>query len=582
MPINYEVYKQKALEAVKEVFVKEYKNSIGIPMPKIEFIFPDDDNYKTGQYYISIDETWQIHLNFGLLPISYKDYQEEVRVLTRHEVGHYMCCPFDVITHFRMLKVIIETFNNCYVKKYPLIDIIQLAGSLANQAADIIVDTVNFGRNKQETLKSEINWIKKGTDFQKIPRHSKLMFLVKGALWKENLSLNESDGELLTEVKKLSEQFEENGVENRANFLEKAEAYTHSFFKLFEQDQQEQERKQQQEKGSENNSSSSQISTNEHSAQEQSDNSDRGQPQASPSKDSHQNGSQFVFQSPDKIQEALAELAQETSIQTFNQILSASGFKSLSDKEKEKLWFEAQSVEMIPIEETSLIGSNDDYSYPTSWKLGDPIEDIDMMLTFSTSPIFIPGVTTKKWEKNSIFNFGNEKKQLDLLLVIDTSGSMGDVRVSSSNMHQAVLVSYGIINFFESTKSQVALIGFSDKITANIEWTKKYDEVREKLLVSGNGGTSFPNNSIQRTLEDSNNEIVTVVVTDGEINNLKQTVDYFKDYLNAGNKLFIFLQNRKVQISSEYEILMNSGAKIIKGLTANEMCNTVLNEINED
>jgi Mg-chelatase subunit ChlD len=237
---------------------------------------------------------------------------------------------------------------------------------------------------------------------------------------------------------------------------------------------------------------------------------------------------------------------------------------------------------MIPIEETSLIGSNDDYSYPTSWKLGDPIEDIDMMLTFSTSPIFIPGVTTKKWEKNSIFNFGNEKKQLDLLLVIDTSGSMGDVRVSSSNMHQAVLVSYGIINFFESTKSQVALIGFSDKITANIEWTKKYDEVREKLLVSGNGGTSFPINSIQRTLEDSNNEIVTVVVTDGEINNLKQTVDYFKDYLNAGNKLFIFLQNRKVQISSEYEILMNSGAKIIKGLTANEMCNTVLNEINED
>lgn len=201
MPTNYEAYRKQAEQAVKDVFVKEYRNSIGIPLPQIDFILPDSDDYKTGQYYISIDETWQIHLNFGLLPISYKDFQEEVRVLTRHEVGHYMCCPFDVITHFRMLKTIIDTFNKHYVRKFPTLNIIQLAGNLSNQAADIIVDTVNFNRNKSETLKSEIAWIKKGSGFHGMPRHNKLMFLTKQTLWEESLELEETDEELLVEVK---------------------------------------------------------------------------------------------------------------------------------------------------------------------------------------------------------------------------------------------------------------------------------------------------------------------------------------------------------------------------------------------
>jgi hypothetical protein len=559
MPTNYDVYKQKALDAVNEVFVKEYKNSIGIPMPKIEFVLPDSTDYKTGQYYITIDETWQIHLNFGLLPTSYKEFQEEVKVLTRHEVEHYMCCPFDVITHFRMLKAIIDTYNKSYAH-YNL-NINSLAGSLANQAADIIVDTKNFNRYKEATLKSEINWIKKGADLSKAPRHSKLMFLTKKAIWKENLDLNETDEELLNEVHSLANKFEEGGIENKKIFLEKVEAYTHSFFKLFEQDQQEEQQKQ---------------AMNGQGGQPNAKPQSGGQPQVIPSKDSQENGSQFVFQSPDKIKEILEELAQETSIEQFNQILSAAGIHSLTESDKERIWFEAKSADIIPIEEKTPIGSNDNYSYPTTWKLGDSIEDIDMMLTFATSPIFIPGVTTKKWEQNSVFNYGNENKQRDLLLVIDTSGSMGNVTDSKSNIHQAILASYGIIKYFESTESQVALIGFSDRITANVEWTKKYDAVREKLLMSGTGGTSFPIRTIQNMLEKTKNEIVTVIITDGEIGNLGQTMDYFRNYLNEGNKLFIFLQNRKTNINAQYKELINFGAKIVVALSAKEMCDNVL------
>ena len=573
---NYEAYREEAFKAVKNVFVKEYKNSIGIPLPEIEFILPDSDDYKTGQYYISIDENWQIHLNFGLMPTSYKDFQEEVRVLTRHEVGHYMCCPFDVITHFRMLKTIIDTFNKHYVKKFPTLNIVQLAGNLSNQTADIIVDTVNFNRNKQETLKSEINWIKKSGGFQKFPRYNKLLFLTKQTLWNENLELEETDEELLTEVKNVSEKFEKGGIENKKYFFEKVEVYTHSFFKLFEQDQQEQ-RQNQNKQG--NGSGNGQSSMEQPQRGQNNEQGSIGQPQPSPSKDSQQNGSQFVFQSPEKVQEALTELAQETSLQMFNQILSAAGFNTLSDKEKEKMWFETQSADMIPIDEKTPIGSNDNYSYPTTWKLGDPIEDIDMMLTFANSPIFIPGVTTKKWEQNSVFNYETEKKQCDLLLVIDTSGSMGNVTDEKSNMHQAVLASYGLLRYFESTKSQVALIGFSDKITANIEWTKNYNEVKEGLLISGGGGTNFPIQKVRNEIEKSKNAIVTVTITDGEIQNIENSFTFFRNYLNDGNKLYIFLQNKNPQLADKYKGLKSIGAKIIVTTKAKEMADLVLQEI---
>jgi hypothetical protein len=560
MSDNYEIYREKAIEACKQVFLNEYNRSLGIPLPKIEFNLPDSNNYKSGEYYIRIGDTWQIHLNFGLLPKSYKDFQEEVRVITRHEVEHYMCCPFDVLTHFRMLKAIIDTYHKYY--SHHLIDIVLLSGSIANQAADIIIDTKNFYRHKSETLKSEIAWIKKGgiNSFKDIPRHSKLMFLTKEAIWKENLELFEVDEKLISEVNSLAGKFEVEGIDNKSLFLSKTIEYTNTFFKLFEQDK----REERQENG-ENGSS-------------QSNNTQSGEPKMCPSKDSQENVSQFIFQSPDKIKEALIQFAQEVTLEQFSQVLAAAGLSTLSEKEKNKIWFDAQNADIIPIIEESPKGSNDNYSYPTSWKLGDPIEEMDMMLSFSTSPLIIPGVTTKKWVQNSVFSAGAEKKDSDLLMIIDTSGSMGSIIDSKTNLHQAVLAAYGIIKYFEIRKNKISLIGFSDRVTANVDWTKDYDFVREKLLLNSGGGTSFPIAKIQSVIESSKNPLVTVIITDGEIQNTNQTIDYFKGYLSNGNKLFIFLQDRKLLIE-HYKILSNYGAKVFKTLTAKEMRDSVINEM---
>ena len=586
MVVDLETYKTKAQEAIEYVFSSEYHNSLGIPMPEVQMLLADDENYSTGQYYITIDKTWQIHLNFGKLPVSYKEFQDEVKVLTRHEIEHYMCCPFDVITHLRMLKCI----RNIYYMEYSHlgINIEYACGSIANQAADIIVDTKNFYLHPQETLQSEINWIKKGANIAICPRHNKLMFLTKEAIWGCSLDIKENDTELLKIVAQMAKKFKENGIDDKSSFLSKTEEYTRAFFNLYIRDKKEGNDNQggqqgqssssnQQQGGQQGQSSSSNQQQGGQQGQLDQSNQQQGQFSIGP-KDKSENGSAFVFADPDKIKEAIEALAHETELNEFVDLLGIAGLGGLSCKDREKLWFIAQSSDIIPIEEETNTGNPINYSYPNTWRIGDPIESLDLVLSYITSPILIPGITTKKWERITTESHGSEKKQRDLLLVVDTSGSMKSVTREADNMHQAVLASFGILNYFESKKCKVALIEFSDSVRVDITWTVQYDEIREKLLTNGSGGTQFPIHRIQSTLEKSKNELVTVVITDGELGNLQESVTFFREYLNEGNKLYIFLLGSN-GLSNGYDKLSEIGAKVYKANSAREFCNLVLSDL---
>ena len=572
MVVDLETYKTKAQEAIEYVFSSEYHNSLGIPMPEVQMLLADDENYSTGQYYITIDKTWQIHLNFGKLPVSYKEFQDEVKVLTRHEIEHYMCCPFDVITHLRMLKCI----RNIYYMEYSHlgINIEYACGSIANQAADIIVDTKNFYLHPQETLQSEINWIKKGANIAICPRHNKLMFLTKEAIWGCSLDIKENDAELLKIVAQMAKKFKENGIDDKSSFLSKTEEYTRAFFNLYIRDKKEGNYNQ---GGQQGQSSSSNQQQGGQQGQLDQSNQQQGQFSIGP-KDKSENGSAFVFADPDKIKEAIEALAHETELNEFVDLLGIAGLGGLSFKDREKLWFIAQSSDIIPIEEETNTGNPINYSYPNTWRIGDPIESLDLVLSYITSPILIPGITTKKWERITTESHGSDKKQRDLLLVVDTSGSMKSVTREADNMHQAVLASFGILNYFESKKCKVALIEFSDSVRVDIAWTVQYDEIREKLLTNGSGGTQFPIHRIQSTLEKSKNELVTVVITDGELGNLQESVTFFREYLNEGNKLYIFLLGSN-GLSNGYDKLSEIGAKVYKANSAREFCNLVLSDL---
>ena len=569
---NSAIYLQKALDAVECVFQSEYKNSLGIPMPEIKLLLADDKHYTTGEYYITIGNTWQIHLNFGKLPVSFAEFQEEVKVLTRHEIGHYMCCPFDTITYFRMLKCILSVYDKEF-KHLDLQRINSICGDIANQAADIIVDSRNFYFNPKETVKSEINWILKCGGIENSPRHSKLMFLMKEAIWKTSLNIYESDTELKDIVSSLANTFLEDGIENKSLFTHKTEEYARVFFQLFIKDKNKniEESNGQQQSGQ-------RQSGQQQSGQQQSEQEINGSMSVKP-KDGDKDGNALIFLDPEKVMDALEQLASETTISEFERILSAAGLNQLSEKDKEKLWFSVQSAGMIPIEEVGNEGAKDNYTYPTNWRIGDSISDLDMMLTYSTAPKLIPGITTKKWEQSVNEYFGVEQRQKDALLVVDTSGSMGAVSRETDNMHQAVLAAFGILNYFESRKGKIALVEFSDNVKEYISWTNEYERIRDKLLTNGSGGTQFPIHSIREILEQSKNELITVIITDGELGNINESVTFFEDYLNDENKLYVFLLGNSKSCRG-YDRLAEIGAKVYQADNAIDFCDMVMDDLN--
>ena len=581
MESSHNIYLTKAQEAIECVYESEYHNSLGIPLPIIELLLADDPHFSTGEYYITINNTWQIHLKFGQLPISYKEFQDEVKVLTRHEIGHYMCCPYDAITQFRMLKCILNIYENEY-KHIKLNQIDHLCRDLANQFADIIVDTRNFLLNPDDTLKSEINWIKKCGGLILSPPSSKLMFLTKEILWGHSLEINEKDENLLSQINDLAIKLKEGGIENRLLFLPKLEEYTRLFFNLLHNDIRDNRFNQQ--RGSQNGQQQGNQQGDSQNGQQQGNQqggSQNGQQQGNTKptpKDGDKSGNAIVFSDPDKVKDAIEQLASETSVEEFIRLLQMAGIEQLSDKEKEMLWFSVQSSDMIVIDEQSNKGSKDNYTYPTTWKIGDSISEIDMMLSLSTAPKIIPGITTKKWEMSTNNFLGAEKTRRDLLLVVDTSGSMGSVLNENCNMHQAVKAAFGILNYFESKKGQVALVEFADKIAAEISWTNKYDEIREKLLTNGNGGTQFPIRRIQYILDNSKNELVTVIITDGELGNLNESLNYFRSYLNDDNKLYVFLLDDSNKCRG-YDELRDLGAHVYNAHNSKDFCDMVISDL---
>ena len=551
---NHHLYLDKANEVCRNIFEKEYFNSLGIPLPEVKFIQPDSANFKSGEYYIRIGDTWQIHLNFGLLPSSLLEFAEEVKVLTRHEVEHYQTCPFDVLTHFRMLKVIVDTYKAQFSRHK--IDIDKIAPQLANQAADIVIDTHNFRRYPGETLKSEIEWIKKGGTkaFNELPGHAKLMFLTKQALWKADLKLEESDPDLLMKIDQLADVIDEGGITNKDLFLSKTKHYTELFFELFQQDKNE--------------------STNKQPGGISSVVVD---PEIMPSKDSQAEGSNFIFQSPDKIAHAIQQFAQEAGLEEFQQIIDMAGIKDLSLSDKKRIWFEAQNIREIEIPNTTFNGSQDVYMYPETWKIGDPIEDIDIMLTYTVSPIIIPGVTTKKWSKNPVFKGGVQKSSPDLLLVLDSSGSMGSLTDEKSNLFNAVKSCFAIIKYFEKTNSEVALINFSSKAIINL-WSKDYKGIKEGLLLEGGGNTVFPIDALEKLRRLKKSNAVIVIITDGEIQNDVQALEILTEHLLLGNKVFMFLQDKKGTIK-KFIGLESYGAVVSQAFTADDIRSLVLSNM---
>jgi len=526
-------YIKAAKKACQNVFKKEYKGILSLPFPRIQFLTPLDESYNIGKYYITIGNGWQINLNFGKLLLNIKDFSREVKVIVRHEIEHYRTCPFDLLTHFRMVNTALKTVNNKNISE-----------NIANQCADIIIDTKNFINFPEETIWSERNWIKaiSKDNFKELPQSNKLMFLIKQALWKRKL-VDEKNTDLLASANEIALVFLEGGLENRNTLTKKVEIYSKKLMEIFKEEDEEYFHRLI--KGDRN---------------------------------SEGKGRELIVGNGKDVEEAINNFAQETTLENFNNVLEIIGF-NFNKQEKRKIWYEQNAVQ--PIELSFEVDRNleAEIAYPVTWRMSDPIETLDMVLTLQTSPVILPGITTKKWIKNETEISSIEKGKPDLLILIDSSGSMNwNEGNPSSPYHIALLSSFSLLKYYEELDLKVAGINFSD-VPIKVKWTKEYEDMKNLFLQYQGGGTTYPISVTYEMINNIKGKKAAVILTDDELSNWKECQSFFINLLSEGHKILIFLIRKNMPDLEKYKTFINSGGRIWAMLKPEDVYNSVIYEL---
>ena len=161
-----------------------------------------------------------------------------------------------------------------------------------------------------------------------------------------------------------------------------------------------------------------------------------------------------------------------------------------------------------------------------SWEAEDPYLDIDV---FNSYGKFFPGIT-KSWNYTSAEQGKQKSKSTpELLLMIDSSGSMTDPAEENSN---AVLGAICAARQYLKKNSKVAVVNFSDETRA-YGFNDDYKRVAERIIQYQCGGTTLADDAIGQLVSKTKKEVDIMLITDGGIWNLKSVMHKLNEKKNT-------------------------------------------------
>ncbi|HMF34264.1 MAG TPA: hypothetical protein VKK79_22755, partial [Candidatus Lokiarchaeia archaeon] len=180
-------------------------------------------------------------------------------------------------------------------------------------------------------------------------------------------------------------------------------------------------------------------------------------------------------------------------------------------------------------------------AYPSNWRIGDPLEDLDVILSAQVSPKIIPNITTRKWVLKEGSSSLVEKAPPDLLIVLDSSGSMNwdtDAKSESDRGEYdiAVVAAFAAAHFAFSRGCKVASLNFSD-IAIQCHWTNDFHKVENTLLQYQGGGTVLPVKPLKQLVYEADRHVLVLIITDFGLNNFQRAIRAFTELGDAGNAI---------------------------------------------
>ncbi|MFW9932702.1 MAG: hypothetical protein ACFFDR_08600, partial [Candidatus Thorarchaeota archaeon] len=219
---------------------------------------------------------------------------------------------------------------------------------------------------------------------------------------------------------------------------------------------------------------------------------------------------------------------------------------------------------------------------PSPWRLGDPIEELDVVQSLQTFPVLVPNMSTRRWLRTVYYGEDPRSELPDLLVVLDSSGSMtwsmgkSDLRGA---YHVALVSALAAVDTALRKGSSISAINFSGNIL-KCGWTRDRSEIERTLLAYQGGGTVMPINTIQEMCDESLSSVMSVIITDVGISNWGPFVKTIEKLSKQGHKMFIFhIGGKKEKVSKSVNQLMQAGAFVIPVSSVRDLPGLVVSEV---
>jgi hypothetical protein len=240
-----------------------------------------------------------------------------------------------------------------------------------------------------------------------------------------------------------------------------------------------------------------------------------------------------------ELERKLKGLANDTgkNPQRYKRIVAGSGLGSQKSALK---WFYRDLASAFDVEMPEA-ASNSASEVPETyidWDVHDEDKNLDIPYSLSQHGAIIPGHTTYQNKYKKGVSGQRDAVCPDLVICIDSSGSMPD---PCTTLSPAVLSAMVAARKALSMDRSVAVINFSSSYEV-LDFTRKKEDVDETLVKFLNGGTDIPGAELLKLVQKNKRPKHIIVISDTEIYNLNSQKTYLKQAIDSakmGGSIFL-------------------------------------------
>ena len=508
----------RLIKLAEEAWTRTLEEFYFPPLNEPRYVF--DYTHLEG-FYIDPENKWQITMNLANTPLFKEDqeYRDYFYMICLHEVSHYQIIPYDGLIHAKLLRAAMSHVNQNY------------APIIVNLFADLIIDTILY--KKYPNL---ISWEVKTTyDYIKskgnMSNFSKFLFRAYEKMWNVDLLKDDTLKEMDFLTEKVSKIILKE-FEDESTWEKKTSAVARTLKSLIEDTFALIGKNGVCDKGNEKRRSPGGAFIEvPQDVLEVMDN-----PLESKNSDKLKEGHE------DELRQKAEEFAKDIPFSEFGGPARQAGI--LLDGIPLTTWYRGLAKNLIEIKifEEKLGGQIP--VYPEVWRIGDPIEDLDVIQTLLNSPVIIPNLTTRKWGYKEGPGHLVEKMIPDLLIVLDSSGSMkwnytSRIERGRGPYHIALVAAFAALHYAASKGVKFSIINFSN-IADICPWTFDFKKAERVLLRYQGGGTLLPLKQIIQQCDKAERKSLIFIITDFGIHNWSKSKKIMIELAQKGHKIVGF------------------------------------------